>query len=86
MCAPKNTLHGLIISPALLLFLPFTASQSASSYRRWRTSARAGRGVEVVLMRAAVVLALPEQQNSGRVTTRRTDPGRVAGQALAVTG
>lgn len=37
-------------------------------------------------MGAAVVLALPEQQNSGRVTARRTDPGNVTGQALAVTG
>lgn len=37
-------------------------------------------------MGAAVVLALPEQQNSGGVTARRTDPGRVAGQALAATG
>lgn len=37
-------------------------------------------------MGAAVVSALPEQQNSGRVTARCTDPGRVAAQALAVTG
>lgn len=53
---------------------------------RCRTSARAGGGVEVVLMGAAVVLALPKQQNSGRVAARRADPGRVTGQTLAVTG
>lgn len=37
-------------------------------------------------MGAAVVLALPEQQNSGRVTARRTDSGNFTGQALAVAG
>lgn len=37
-------------------------------------------------MGAAVVAALPEQQNPGRVTAGRADPGGVTGQALAVAG
>lgn len=48
-------------------------------------SAGPGRGVEVVLMGAAVVLAFPEQQDLGRVAAGRTNPGHVARQALAVT-
>lgn len=54
--------------------------------RSGRTSAGAAGGVEVVLVGAAVVLALPEQQNSGGVTAGSTGPGRAAGQALAVAG
>lgn len=67
----KGALHILIIKPPCL-----TAPV--------RTSAGAGRGVEVVLMGAAVVLAFSEQQHLGRVTAGRTNPGRLARQALAV--
>lgn len=47
-------------------------------------SAGAGRGVEVVLVGAAVVLTLSEQQHLGRVAARSANAGRVARQALAV--
>lgn len=48
-------------------------------------SAGPGRGVEVVLMGAAVILAFSEQQDLGRVAARRTNSCHVARQALAVT-
>lgn len=48
-------------------------------------SAGPGAGVEVVLMGAAVILALSEQQHLGRVAAGRTHTGHVARQALAVT-
>lgn len=48
-------------------------------------SAGPGRGVEVVLMSAAVILAFSEQQDLGRVAARRTNSCHVARQALAVT-
>lgn len=37
-------------------------------------------------MGTAVVLALPEQQDSAGVAAGRAEPPRVAGQALAVAG
>lgn len=89
MCVVKDTLHILVITPALPLFFSFPAlrrGEHACRERRRRTSACAGGGVEVVLVGTAVVLALPEQQNSAGVTARRAEPGRVAGQALAVAG
>lgn len=75
-----------------LFFFPFPAlrhgERACRGRRRGRglTSARAGGGVEVVLMGAAVVLALPEQQDSAGVAAGRAEPRWVAGQALAVAG
>lgn len=54
-------------------------------WRRRPTSAGPGRGVEVVLMGAVVVLAFSEQQHLGGVAAGRADAGHVARQALTVT-
>lgn len=82
----KGALHILIINPVLPFALSLTTAECVGLSWQWRrTSADPGRGVEVVLMGAAVVLAFPEQQDPGWVTARRTHPGHVACQALAVT-
>lgn len=82
----KGALHILIINQC---FPPPQSSTTAVcrglSWRQRRTSAGPGRGVKVVLMGAAVILAFSEQQHLGRVAACRTNLGRVARQALAVT-
>lgn len=52
---------------------------------RGPTSAAARRGVEVILMGAAVILTFPKQQHLGRVPAGSTGPRCVTRQTLAVT-
>lgn len=73
------------MNPVLPFALPVPLLCVGLSWQWRSTSAGPGRGVEVVLMGAAIVLAFPKQQDPGWVTAGRTHPGHVACQALAVT-
>lgn len=68
---------------AILFFVPFLFSLKQ---QRIFTSARPAGEVQVVLLGAALVAALPELQDPGGVSAGRAARGRLAAPALAVAG